>query len=197
MKTKKANLFQGFNFKTARFKKTNFLFSILLLLIALQSTSLCAQQTNESDEKPQVTESKAFFTTLRAREARNRATYSNAQHIEELLSKVQPSVYYYSGSVKTYGEKPVCLFTNVQSLNRIGSETSIPKNNIEMAKISIETSADLSGSIDLNTFAEFKNLRYVQILSKVPATEQAINNMVRNNNEKYSVFFKVQKGDGE
>lgn len=193
MKTKKANLLLGQNFRTAGFKKIHLLL-IAFLFIALNATTLCAQTNN--DDIPRVTESKTFLSNLRAREASNRASYSNAQHIEELLTKVQPSVYYNSGVVKTYGEKPTCLFTNVQSLSRIANE-SMAKNNIEIARISIESTADLSATIDLNVFNEFKNLRYIQIVSKVPATEQAINNMVRNNDWKYSVFFKVQKGDSE
>ncbi len=195
MKTKKANLLQSRNFKTAGVKKSNFLF-IVILLIVLSSARISAQQRNDSDEIPAIAESRTFLSNLRAREVNNRATYSNAQHIEELLSKVQPSVYYYSGTVKTYGEKPVCLFTNVQSLARIG-DASIEGNNLEIARISIDTSADLNATIDLNQFSGFKKLRYIQILSKVPVNEQTINRMVRNNNEKYSVFFKVQKGDSE
>ncbi|NHM08376.1 hypothetical protein G4D82_14220 [Flavobacterium sp. CYK-4] len=195
MKTKKANLLTIRNFNAVGFKKSHFLF-IIFLLILLCSAPLSAQQRNDSEEIQPITESRTFLSNLRARETSNRAAYSNAQHIEELLSKVQPSVYYLSGSVKTYGEKPVCLFTNVQSLSRI-NEVSIEGNNLEMARISIETSTDLNATIDLEQFNGFKKLRYIQILSKVPVTEQAINRMVRNNSDKYSVFFKVQKGDSE
>lgn len=195
MKTKKANLLNVLNFQAIGFKKSHILF-IVFLLILLCSAPLSAQQRNESDEIQPITESRTFLSNLRARETSNRAAYSNAQHIEELLSKVQPSVYYLSGSVNTYGEKPVCLFTNVQSLSRI-REVSIEGNNLEMARITIESTADLNATIDLNQLSGFKNLRYVQIFSKVPVTEQAINRMVLNNSDKYSVFFKVHKGDSE
>lgn len=192
MKTKHANPFSCHHFDTAWFKKTNALFIIGLLLLIFCSAPIIAQEQSEN----RILETKSFLSNLRIREQNSGATYSNAQHIETLLTKIQPSVYYYSGTVKTYGEKPVCLFTDVQSLNRIGGET-IPKNNIEMAKISIKSVSDLSSSIDLTQLSGFKNLRYIQIISSVQATEQAITNMVRNNEGKYSIFFKIQTGDSE
>lgn len=192
MKTKNANQFSCHHFDTAWFKKTNVLLIIGLLLLIFCSAPMIAQEQSEN----RILETKSFLSNLRIRERNSGATYSNAQHIETLLAKIQPSVYYYSGIVKTYGEKPVCLFTDVQSMNRIAGQT-IPRNNIEMAKISIKSQSDLNAAIDLSQFAEFKNLRYIQIISRVPATEQAITNMVRNNEGKYSIFFKIQAGDSE
>jgi len=177
----------------AGFKKTSVELIITLLLILFYSIPLLAQSQNESYP---IMEKRQFLSNLRTSEQTSRSTYSNAKHIEDLISKVQPSIYFNSGTVKTYGEKPVCLITNVQSLSRLNG-ASMLKNNIEMATVKIESPTDLNATIDLNIFTEFKNLKYIQIISAIPATELAINNMVRNNEGKYSVFFIIKNGDSE
>ncbi len=197
MKTKNENQFIAKHFKTAWFKKTNVLFIIGLLLLLFYNTSMVAQERSSiSADENRIVERKSFISNLRTKEQATRASYSNAQHIEQLLSKVQPSVYFYSGSLNTYGEKPVCLFTDIQSLNRLGG-SAIQRSNIEIATIKIKSASDLNGTIDLSQFAEFKNLKYIQIVSSVPTTEQVITNMIRNNEGQYSVFFKIQSGDSE
>ena len=195
MKTKNENQFNAKHFNTAWFKKTNIL--LIIGLILFYNTSIIAQERgNINPDEKRVLERKSFISNLRIKEQAARASYSNAQHIEQLLSKVQPSVYFYSGSLNSYGEKPVCLFTDVQSLSRlVGS--AIPKSNIEMATIKIKSATDLNRTIDLSQFAELKNLKYIQLVSSVPTTEQVITNMIRNNQGQYSVFFKIQSNDSE
>lgn len=177
----------------AGFKKTNVLIFITVLLLAFYSAPIVAQDQSETHR---ILEKNSFLSGLRTKEQASGARYSNAKHIEDLLSKVQPSIYFNSGMVKTYGEKPVCLFTNVQSSNRLNGN-EILKNNIEMITVKIESSSDLNATIDLSTLSEFKNLKYIQILSSIPATEQTITNMIRNHEGKYSVFYKIKSGDSE
>ena len=177
--------------------RKNILLLLVFLLILFSSINLSAQeQRSNSTEERKIAERKTFLSDLRMAEQSARSTYSNAQHIEHLLSKVQPAVYCYSGNIKTYGDKPTCLFTNVQSLNRL-NDTTIQKDNIEMATIKIESQSDLSATIDLNLFSDFKNLKYIQIVSTISTTEPIITRMIHNNEGKYSVFFKIQTGDSE
>ncbi|WP_309640570.1 hypothetical protein [Flavobacterium sp.] len=192
MKTKTKNQFNGHHFSMAWFKKTNALIITILLLVFCTAPILAQEQRDGN----RVLERKAFLTNLRTNELASRATNSNAQHIEQLISKVQPSVYYYSGDLKTYGSRPVCLFTNIQALSRL-SGIAVPKDNIEMVTIRIESASDLNAPIDLNQFVDYKNLKYIQIVSNISTTEQIITNMIRNNEGKYSVFFKIQNGDSD
>jgi len=178
-------------------KKKSILLLLVFLLILFNSINVSAQeQRSTTKEEPKILERKNFLNELRVSEESARATYSDAQHIENLLSKVQPSVYLFSGNAKTYGEKPTCLFTNVQSLNRL-NDVAIPKANIEMLTIKIESQSDLNATIDMNLFSDFKNLKYLQIVTTIPTSEQIITKMIRNNEGKYSVFFKIQNGDSE
>jgi hypothetical protein len=117
-----------------------------------------------------------------------------AQNLENLLYKVQPSIYFNSGNVKTYGEKPKVFFVDARSLNRI-SNSNLLKNNIEIVTIKINSATELSSTIDLSVFSNFKNLKYIYIVSSVSTTDVALSKMILNYDEKYSIFYKVEKGD--
>jgi len=82
----------------AGFKKTSVELIITLLLILFYSIPILAQSQNESYP---IMEKRQFLSNLRTSEQTSRVTYSNAKHIEDLLSKVQPSIYFNSGTVKT------------------------------------------------------------------------------------------------
>ena len=178
-------------------KKKNILMLLIFLLILFSSINVSAQeQKNVISKDSRILERKSFVADLRASEQSARSSYSNAQRIETLLSKVQPAAYCYSGTVKTYGEKPVCLFTDIQSLRNL-SDQNILRDNIEMLTIKIQSQSDLNTTIDMNNLSEFKNLKYVQIVSTVPTTESTITKMILNNDEKYNVFYTIQTGDSE
>jgi hypothetical protein len=136
----------------------------------------------------------SFLSSMRTSEQNRRATYSNAAHIEDLLHKVQPSVYYFSGNVKTYGEKPKNLFTDIPSLNGLNNSDML-KNNIEIVILKVKNAIDLNSTIDLSMLSSFKSLKYIYIVSSVPTTTENITRMIRNYEEKYSVFYKIDKGD--
>ena len=197
MKTTYKNISINHYLNEAWSNRKNLLLLIVFILILLTSINVSAQEQGSIGiDKKTIAERKTFLSDLRIAEQSSRASYSNAQHLEQLLSKVQPSVYYYSGTVKTYGAKPVCLFTNMQSLRNL-NDSNIPKNNIELITIKIQSQSELNNNIDLNLFSDFKNLKYVQIVSTISATDAIITSMIRNNEEKYNVFFTIQKRDSE
>ncbi|MBL0012275.1 MAG: hypothetical protein IPP30_00475 [Flavobacterium sp.] len=197
MKTtyKKISIYQHLD--AAWSNRKNIFLLLVFLLILFSSINVSAQnQRVASSGESIITEKKSFLNNLRSVEQSTRAPYSNSQRLENLLTKVQHAVYYFSGTVKTYGDKPVCLFTDMQSLRNLNNP-NIPKDNIELITIKVQSQSELNSSIDMNLFADFKNLKYLQIVSSVATTDAIISNMIRNNDEKYSVFFTIQKGDSE
>jgi len=167
---------------------------LLLLAFAFYSVNISAQ---DSGDTPGVMEVKALLASLKANGSTSRTatpTYSYAENIEDLLYKAQPSVYYNSGVLHTYGEKPRNLFTDVQSLNGLNNP-SLLKNNIEMIIIKINSANDLNATIDLSLFSSFKNLKYVYIQSMVNATSTQIASMVVHPEERLRVFYKIQLGE--
>jgi len=167
---------------------------LLLLVLAFYCVGASAQDSRMSDATPSLMEQKSYVNALKTAEQTNRSTYSRAENVENLLYKLQSSIYYYSGVVKTYGEKPKCLFTDVRSLNALKNADML-KNNIEIVTIKIDTPSDLNLPIDMAVFSSFKNLKYIKILSYVDATEQNIKTMIRNSNDRYSVFYKIDQGE--
>jgi hypothetical protein len=136
----------------------------------------------------------AFISSLRNSDLSNRNAEPTVTNVENLIYKVQPSVYFYSGTVKSYGEKPRNLFTDIQSLSGLNNP-AILKNNIELVTIRINTANELNAAIDWSVFSAYKNLKYIYILSGVNTTSQNIARLAGNYSEKYSVFYKVDKGE--
>jgi hypothetical protein len=167
---------------------------LLMIIFVLYGGIITAQETRMSTEVPPVLEVKDFLAYLRSSEHASRTTFSNAQNVEDLMYKSQPSVYFYSGIVKSYGEKPKCLFTDFQSLNNLES-AGILKNNIEMVTIKIDRAGDLNATIDMSVFSSFKNMKYIYIVSSTNTTSQVVSRMIRNSDEKYGVFYRIDKGD--
>lgn len=170
---------------------------LLLLVFALYSANISAQDSRATT--PGVMEVKAFIASLRGNDVVSRgsssSSFSPAQNVEDLLYKLQPSQYYYNaGAVKTYGEKPKHLFTDKQSLNGLNNPALL-KNNIDIVTIRINSANDLIGTIDLSKFSNFKSLKYVHIVSAVPATAAQFSNMVVNADERLSVFYSVENGE--
>lgn len=154
-------------------------------------TAISAQNSNTATP---IIEVKSYISSLRTLEQNSNSTYSNAQNLEDLLYKVQPSIYFLAGDIKLYGEKPKNLYTGISSLNNI-SNAGLLKKNIEIVIIKIDDRNDLNSTIDLNVFSNFYKLKYIYILSSIVLTEQDISKMILNYDEKYSILYKIDKGE--
>ena len=168
---------------------------LLLLMFLLYGAGMLAQDSKNSGSSG-VMELKAFVASLKANDQTSKGStaFSAANSVEELLYQVQSSVYFYGGVVKSYGDKPRCLFTDKQSLSGLNNSNML-KNNIEIVTIRINSATDFNGAIDLSLFSSFKNLKYVYLVSNVPAQPSQFNSMVNNPEERLSVFYKINKGE--
>lgn len=177
------------NLKSISMKK------MLLLLVMVHFCVSVSAQENKTDESSlQVEEVNAFIASHQPIGG-TASSFSIGKDVENLIHKLQPSAYYYSGVVKNYGEKPKSLFTDFASLNGLNN-SSVLKNNIEIVTIRVNNNAELESAIDLTLLSSFKNLKYIYIVSNVSTTtSQNIMHMIRNYDEKYSVFYKIDKGD--
>ncbi|WP_309642280.1 hypothetical protein [Flavobacterium sp.] len=165
---------------------------LLLLVLALYCVGANAQELRTS-QGPQLMEVKAYLAYLRTSQSSSRNSISNANRLEQLLSEVQPTVYFLSGEIKTYGENPTALYTNSSALSAI--ETSaINRATIEIVTINLSQYADLNNPLDLAVFSNFPNLKYIYILSNLETTGTVISGLVRNSNLKIGVFYKIDKG---
>lgn len=174
--------------------------TIILLLLTFYQAILFAQISNTiTEEVPTMTvvDIDDFLAptngTLRMA-SESLANSLNVQNVKSLIYNTQPSIYYFSDVEKIFGEKPKNLFTNFNSLNNLNTAISL-KNNIEIVTIKLENKNQLNSTFNLELFSSFKNLKYIYILSTFDTNAQAISNMIIGINEKYSVFYNVEKGD--
>jgi hypothetical protein len=134
----------------------------------------------------------AYLSSLRTNTTTARTSSSGVDHLENLLNEVQPSVYLSSGQVKTFGDQPTALYTDVNSLANANSLVS-SKESIEMVTIRMERSADLR-TIDLSLLSSFPNLKYVYLLSTVETTSSTLVSLIQNSDARFVVFYKISKG---
>ena len=153
------------------------------------------QYISEESDVVTVTNIDSYFDTANKSTASNVAKL-NAQNLKTLTTNVQPSVYCYSNSVNTYGDKPVNMFTDMNSLAQVDNLVTL-KNNIEIVIIKIDNASQLNSSINLALLSNFKKLKYIYIASSIDISSSEIANMITNYDEKYSVFYKIDNGDNK
>lgn len=173
--------------------KTN---TIIILLFTFYTVTIFSQNSTRITTSPISINVKAIDDYLAPLNSANQSAVAllNIQNVKSLIYNTQPSIYYFSGVEKTYGEKPKNLFTDLNSLNNLNSAISL-KNNIEIIIIKLENTNQLNSTINLESFSSFKNLKYIYIISSFDTTAQAIANMIEGSNDQYSVFYNVEKGD--
>ncbi|MBK8601232.1 MAG: hypothetical protein IPN80_12425 [Flavobacterium sp.] len=165
---------------------------LLLLVLAFYCAGISAQETRGS-QGSQVMEVNAYMAYLRASEVSARNLNSNSSRLENLLKEVQPAIYFRSGEIRTYGENPTALYTDVASLQSLSSRIT-GNESIEIITISMNQTSDLSSPIDLSAFSNFPNLKYIYIMSTIETSGNVISGLIRNNNARFGVFYKVDKG---
>lgn len=135
--------------------KTFLLFTLAFFFL-LPSKSVAQ---NGNSVTPTVMEVNAYVSSFKLKEKNFPSSFSNAQNVEDLVYKLQSSVYFNSGNVKTFGDNPKNLYTDIASLNGISS-VSLSKRNIEIVIIKINNSNDLNSIIDLSLCSDFYKLKY-------------------------------------
>lgn len=161
------------------FKKNIFQKNIFLLLLCLTTTFSFAQTENVD----------SYLINLE-----NSGQDSKVIHLKHLLYDLQSAVYASaSGEINTYGEQPTALYSDIKSVSNLNTSVSA-KENIEIATIKIENTSDLSQSVDLSNFAGFEKLKYIFIISEVQTSPSVINNLIKNDNSKYVLIYKISIG---
>ena len=165
---------------------------LLLLVLAFCCANVNAQEVRAT-QGSSLMEVDAYLAYLRSTEVATRNLSTNSNRLEKLLKEVQPAIYYLQGEVRPYGEIPVALFTDSSSLSGIDAAITA-KETFEIITIRVSQNSELNTPIDLGVLSNFPNAKYVYILSTVDTTPAVISNLVRNNNARFGVFYKIDKG---
>ena len=181
--------------KTSQIMKQKLL--LILMLVAFCS-SIFAQGTRANkNETIVIREMNSFLSSSNigtsARIA-NRIPAVDTNHLKDLISNVHSATYFYSGEVKTYGEQPAKLYTDLSSLNRLDSSITL-KENIEIVTIEITDKSQLNASIDLSNLSNFSNLKFVYFISSLNITSENIASHIVKYDNRFNIFYKIDKGD--
>lgn len=172
------------------FDKISFLLVFIfytMMLSAQQKRIIAADQVSNISHIDRFLESQKVSASLRSSDE------NTSLYVETLIYDLQPSVYFMNGTEKTYGDNPVCLFTDVQSLSAF-KNSSLKSDAIEIITIKIKSEADLNLTIDLSLFSGFPKLKYIYVLSEIKVSEKQIIKLIQNNNPKLNIFFNAVKG---
>lgn len=89
---------------------------------------------------------------------------TNAQHLQSLVSGLHPSVYLTGGIQKTYGPgAPVVAICDAASVNLLYS-VDPAFSQVELIRITINSSGELPPAIDLTRMTGFTNLQYLLVV---------------------------------
>lgn len=177
--------------KTSQVMKHKLL--LMLLLVFIYSGSFA--QSTRSNGTVVVRDMNALLYSngATARQASSDAAL-NVERLRSLISEVQSSMYFFEGVVKTYGEQPTNLFTDLSSLNQVNNSVT-QKQNVEIVTVRIKTASELNSTIDLAAFTNFPNLKYIYFISSLNTTSENIASRVRNYDGRFNIFYKIDKGD--
>lgn len=179
--------------KTSQIMKQKLLF--ILMLVSFYS-GVYAQGTRSGAIV--VTEMNSIFSSNgnsgSARVANTSSGSMNIQRLKVLIDQVQSSSYFYEGVVKTYGDAPTNLYTDIASLRHVDNSITL-KQNVEIVTIVINTASELNSTIDLAAFSNFPNLKYIYFISNVNTTSENIASHLVNYDTRFNLFYKIDKGD--
>jgi hypothetical protein len=184
------------------FEKTNEIMKqkllLILMLVSIYS-SVFAQSTRSGQSGTiVVTELNSLLasvsTSSSARIASTNTGAINLQRLNDLVTQVQSSIYFYQGEVKTYGDTPTNLYTDASSLGQVNNSIN-EKQNIEIVTIVINTESELNSVIDLAAFLNFPNLKYIYFISNINTTSENIANHIGNYDSRFNLLYKIDKGD--
>ncbi len=196
MKTSSPNLL--FNHQTKLlFEKSSQVMKqklLLMLLMVFLFSGSFAQGSRENGTIVVNDMNSILFPGGTARQAASSGAF-DVTRLRNLVGEVQSSMYFYGSEVKTYGDVPTNLFTDLSSLNLVNNSITM-KQNVEIVTVRIKTASELNSTIDLAVFSNFPNLKYIYFISGLNTTSENIASHVSNYDRRFNIFYTIEKGDG-
>ncbi len=177
--------------KTSQFMRQNLLLTLLLVFIY---TGSFAQGGRENGNIIVKDMNSILYPGETSRQVASNST-TDVGRLRDLVIEVQSSMYFYGSEVKTYGDAPTNLFTDLSSLNRVNNSISM-KQNVEIVTVRINSATELNSTIDLAAFSNFPNLKYIYFISGLNTTSENIASHISNYDRRFNIFYKIEKGDG-
>lgn len=162
-------------------------YATIVVFVLMFSISNAFSQ--ELKEKPTLLEKNVFLKSLNNDFSKSLPTYN---HVISLMKDVKESIYLTNNQIRVYGQNPICMFTDVQSIS-LASSPNLTINNIELVTINISSPSDLKMPLDLSSICYFKNLKYIYIKLNFDIESEKLIKFIKNCNPRCVIFYSVEK----
>ncbi|WP_395064062.1 hypothetical protein [Flavobacterium sp.] len=163
--------------------KLNKMFFILLMIF------LSINSFSQSNQRPTVLMRENFLTSLRSN-TNNSTSYDTAL---SLMDGVQSSIYLTNNQVKTFGTKPLCMYSDIGSLG-LANSSGLRVNFIEMVTIKIDSPSQLNSPINLSVVSSYKNVKYIYFRVSFNFELAQLIQAIKNCDTKCVIIYSIEKG---
>lgn len=112
--------------------------------------------------------------------------------IKSLIKDLHPSVYLTSGRINSYGESPISIFTDVESLGLLKT-LRIDLSKIEIITITIKDRQELRSIIAINDFSKFSSLKVLHLNVQFDCTTDLLEPMIQGEKPNFVVLYSIEK----
>ena len=161
---------------------------LLILFVSINSFSQTISRPKQNVEKstPSVVKLEDYLKSTS-----DNPTYKGyGNNLLSLIKELKPTIYFKNGSVKTYGENPSVLRSDVASLKLAANSKSSMKD-VEIVIINVDNRKDLEAPIDLSFVTNLKKVRYVYLLLSFNESATTLSNWIRNVNQEIVVLYTI------
>jgi hypothetical protein len=161
---------------------------LLILFVSINSFSQTISRPKQNVEKstPSVVKLEDYLKST----SDNSTDKGYGNNLLSLIKDLKPTIYLKNGSVKTYGENPSVLRSDVASLKLAANSKSSMKD-VEIVIINVDNRKDLEAPIDLSFVTNLKKVRYVYLLLSFNESATTLSNWIRNVNQEIVVLYTI------
>lgn len=167
----------------SKLTRSNQRISFVVLLILFVSINSFSQAI----AKPMQSVEKSIVSVVKLDDYLNKGNHNN---LLSLIKDLKPAIYLKNGSVKTYGENPSVLRSDVASLKLAANSKSSMKD-VEIVIINVDNPKDLEAPIDLSFVTNLKKVRYVYLLLSFDVSSTTLSNWIGNVKQETVVLYTI------
>ena len=117
---------------------------------------------------------------------------NDVSNIKSLIKDLHPSVYLTNGRINSYGENPISIFTDVESIGLLKTLRS-DNSKIEIVTINIKDRQDLRTVVALSDFSKFPSLKVLHLNVQFDCTADLLEPMIQGDKPSFLVLYSIEK----
>lgn len=187
---------KAFNFylflsKLTKSNQRAFFVVLLILFVSINSFSQAIARPKQSVEKYTLSIVKLDdylkSISVSSDKPTNKEDHNN---LLSLIKDLKPTIYLKNGSVKTYGENPSVLRSDVASI-QLASNSKSSMKDVEIVIINVDNPKDLEAPIDLSFVTNLVKVRYVYLLLSFDVSSTTLSNWIGNVKQETVVLYTI------